>query len=141
MSKALKKKFKKELFTKFAKAINEYELLKPNDKVAVCISGGKDSMLLAKLFQELKNHNKFKFELVFLAMNPGYNDENFELIVKNANKLGIPLTIFESDIFENVGQIVDEIFSDYIRREGNVEPLAANAASTQLLQNKITKPA
>ena len=102
---SIKKKFKKELFTKFAKAINEYDLIKPKDKIAVCISGGKDSMLLAKLFQELKNHNKFDFELVFLAMNPGYNDENFALIEKNANKLGIPLTIFDSDIFSNVEHI------------------------------------
>ena len=102
---SIKKKFKKELFTRFAKAINEYDLIKPNDKIAVCISGGKDSMLLAKLFQELKNHNKFEFELVFLAMNPGYNDENFELIVKNSNKLGIPLTIFDSEIFSNVEHI------------------------------------
>ena len=81
---SIRKKFHKQLFSTFAKAINEYELLKPNDKVAVCISGGKDSMLMAKLFQELKKHNKFEFELVFLVMNPGYNEKNKEKIIENA---------------------------------------------------------
>lgn len=102
---SIRKKFKKELFSKFAKAINEYDLIRPDDKIAVCISGGKDSMLLAKLFQELKGHNKFNFELVFLVMNPGYNKENFELIKENADKLGVPITVFESDIFANVENI------------------------------------
>lgn len=102
---SIRKKFHKELFTKFAKAINEYELLSAGDKVAVCISGGKDSMLLAKLFQELKRHNKFDFELVFLVMNPGYNKENLELIKSNSELMGVPITVFESDIFENVEHI------------------------------------
>ena len=102
---SIRKKFKKELFSKFAKALNEYDLLQQDDKIAVCISGGKDSMLLAKLFQELKRHNKFNFELVFLVMNPGYNDENFELIKQNAKMMDIPLTIFDSDIFSNVEHI------------------------------------
>lgn len=69
-------------FSPFAKAINEYELLKPGDKVAVCISGGKDSMLMAKLFQEIKRHNKFDFELVFLVMDPGYSEVNRLVIEK-----------------------------------------------------------
>lgn len=102
---SIRKKFKKELFSKFAKALNEYDLVQQDDKIAVCISGGKDSMLLAKLFQELKRHNKFNFELVFLVMNPGYNDENFELIKQNAKMMDIPLTIFDSDIFSNVEHI------------------------------------
>ena len=102
---SIRKKFHKELFSKFAKAINEYELLEPNDKIAVCISGGKDSMLMAKLFQELKRHNKFKFELEFLVMNPGYNEENVQLIIENAGALGIPITVFESQIFSNVEHI------------------------------------
>lgn len=102
---SIRKKFHKDIFSKFAKAINEYDLLEPNDKIAVCISGGKDSMLMAKLFQELKRHGKFEFELVFLVMNPGYNDENLELIKSNAELMGIPLTIFESDIFNNVEHI------------------------------------
>lgn len=102
---SLRKKFHKNIFSKFARAINEYDLLQPNDKVAVCISGGKDSMLLAKLFQELKRHGKFEFELVFLVMNPGYNKENLELIKSNAELMGIPVEIFESTIFENVEHI------------------------------------
>lgn len=102
---SIRKKFHKELFSKFAKAINEYDLIQPNDKIAVCISGGKDSMLMAKLFQELKRHNKFNFELVFLVMNPGYNAENLELIKSNAELMGVPITIFESDIFSSVEHI------------------------------------
>ena len=102
---SIRKKFHKELFSKFAKAINEYDLIKPNDKIAVCISGGKDSMLLAKLFQELKRHNKFEFELVFLVMNPGYKQENADLIRENAELMGVPITVFESDIFSNVENI------------------------------------
>jgi tRNA(Ile)-lysidine synthase TilS/MesJ len=102
---SIRKKFHKELFSKFAKAINEYDLIKPNDKIAVCISGGKDSMLLAKLFQELKRHNKFEFELVFLVMNPGYKQENADLIRDNAELMGVPITVFESEIFSNVEHI------------------------------------
>lgn len=102
---SIRKKFHKELFSKFAKAINEYDLIQPGDKIAVCISGGKDSMLLAKLFQELKRHNKFEFELVYLVMNPGYNKENAELIKSNSELMGVPITVFESDIFENVERI------------------------------------
>lgn len=102
VEKSLQKKFHKTIFTKFCKAINEYELISPNDKIAVCISGGKDSMLLAKLFQELKKHNKIPFELVFLCMDPGYAPTNRKLIEENAKILGIPLTIFETNIFESV---------------------------------------
>ncbi len=99
---SIRKKFHKDLFTPFAKAINRYELLQENDRVAVCISGGKDSMLLAKLFQELKRHNKFNFELVFMVMDPGYNEVNRKQIEYNAKVLGVPITIFESDIFDAV---------------------------------------
>ncbi|MDR1018404.1 MAG: ATPase [Lachnospiraceae bacterium] len=102
IEKSIRKKFHKVLFSRFAKAINTYEMLKPGDKVAVCISGGKDSMLMAKLFQELKRHNKFEFELVFLVMDPGYNDLNRKIIEQNAKVLGIPITVFESDIFDAV---------------------------------------
>ena len=102
---SLRKKFHKQIFSKFAKAINEYELLSPGDKVAVCISGGKDSMLMAKLFQELKHHNKFDFELVFLVMDPGYSKENREIIENNAQMLGIPITVFETKIFDSVFNI------------------------------------
>lgn len=99
---SIRKTFHKCIFSPFAKAINEYGLLKPGDKVAVCISGGKDSMLMAKLFQEIKRHNKFDFELVFLVMDPGYSEVNRLVIEKNARMLGIPITIFETQIFDAV---------------------------------------
>ena len=98
IEKSIRKKFHKAIFSKFAKAINEYELLQPGDKVAVCISGGKDSMLMAKLFQELQRHNKFQFELVFLVMDPGYSEMNAEL-------MQIPITVFETQIFDAVYEI------------------------------------
>lgn len=102
---SIRKKFHKQLFTPFARGINQYELLQPGDKVAVCISGGKDSMLLAKLFQEIKRHNKFDFELVFLVMDPGYSEANRKKIEDNAKMLGVPITIFESTIFDTVVEI------------------------------------
>ncbi len=98
----IRKKFKKSIWCKFTKAVREYELVKEGDKIAVCISGGKDSMLMAKLFQELQRHNRFPFEVTFLVMDPGYSKENRQIIENNAKKLNIPLTIFESDIFEAV---------------------------------------
>lgn len=99
---SLRKKFKKTIWSKFTKAINTYELVRPGDKIAVCISGGKDSMLMAKCFQELKLHNKFEFEVKFLVMDPGYSPENRQVIEENARNLNIPITIFESDIFDSV---------------------------------------
>lgn len=102
---SIRKKFHKQLFTPFCKAINDYGLISPNDKIAVCISGGKDSMLMAKLFQELKRHNKIPFELVFLVMDPGYSEKNREKILSNAKILHVPIEIFETDIFENVEHI------------------------------------
>ena len=99
---SLRKKFLKSIWCKFTKAINEYELVKPGDKIAVCISGGKDSMLMAKLFQELKRHNKFDFEVKFLVMDPGYSPANRQVIEENAKRLEIPIEIFESDIFDSV---------------------------------------
>ena len=94
------KTYRKELWAKFVRALDDYELLSPNDKVCVCISGGKDSMILAKLFQELHRHSKFEFELKFLMMNPGYNKENLDLIIHNLEVLNIPAHIVESNIFE-----------------------------------------
>lgn len=102
---SIRKKFRKKLFSRFTKAIVEYELIQPNDKIAVCISGGKDSFAMAKLFQELKRHNKIPFEIIFLLMDPGYNAENREKIETNAKLLNIPLTVFETDIFESVFNI------------------------------------
>ena len=105
VEKSIRKKFHKALFSRFAKAINEYRLLEEGDKVAVCISGGKDSMLLAKLFQELKKHNKFNFGLEFLVMDPGYKKANREALENNAKLLNIPVTIFETQIFDAVYEI------------------------------------
>ena len=99
------KKFRKPIWRAFTRALNTYDLIQEGDKIAVCISGGKDSMLMAKLFQELKKHGKFQFETVFLVMNPGYNADNWKIIQDNAELLGIPLTVFESDIFDTVAEI------------------------------------
>lgn len=102
VEKSIRKRFHKKIWSRFTKAINEYELVKEGDRIAVCISGGKDSMLMAKLFQELKRHNKFDFDVCFLVMDPGYSPENRKVIENNAKKLNIPITIFESDIFDSV---------------------------------------
>lgn len=102
---SIRKKFRKNIWCQFTKGINEYELVKEGDSICVCISGGKDSMLMAKLFQELKRHNKFDFDLKFLVMDPGYNQVNRQLIEDNVAALNIPITIYESDIFEAVVNI------------------------------------
>lgn len=102
---SLRKRFRKTIWSRFTKAINTYELVKPKDTIAVCISGGKDSMLMAKCFQELKLHNKFDFTVKFLMMDPGYSAANRKMIEENAKKLNIPITIFETEIFESVYHI------------------------------------
>lgn len=105
IEKSIRKKFHKTIFSRFTKAINEYELVKEGDKIAVCISGGKDSMLMAKLFQELQKHRKVNFDVIFLVMDPGYNETNRKVIEENARLLNIPITIFETNIFETVYEI------------------------------------
>lgn len=102
---SIRKKFRKTIWCRFTRAVREYELVKEGDKIAVCISGGKDSMLMAKLFQELKRHNKFNFEVLFLVMDPGYSPANRQIIEANAKRMNIPITIFESDIFDAVFNI------------------------------------
>ncbi len=99
IERSINTKFRKTLWTPFIQAIKDYELIAPNDKIAVCISGGKDSMLMAKLLQELQKHSDFPFELVFLVMDPGYAPVNRRKIEDNAALLRIPITVFESDIF------------------------------------------
>lgn len=99
---SIRKKFRKSIWRKFTKAINQYELVQKGDQIAVCISGGKDSMLMAKLFQELKLHNKFDFGVRFLVMDPGYSPANRARIEENAALLHVPVTIVESDIFDAV---------------------------------------
>ncbi len=102
---SIRKKFHKSLFSPFARACKTYELIKEGDHIAVCISGGKDSMLMAKLFQEIKRHNKVNFDLTFMVMDPGYNEVNRALIESNAKLMGIPITVFESDIFNAVDTV------------------------------------
>ena len=99
------KKYRRAIWRPFTKALNEYQLIREGDRVAVCISGGKDSMLLAKLIQELKKHGRVHFETTFLIMNPGYNEDNWKIIQDNASLLGIPLTVFETHIFDTVAAI------------------------------------
>ena len=102
---SIRKRFRKKLFSRFTKAIVEYDLIQPDDKIAVCISGGEDSFVMAKLFQELKRHNKIPFGLVFLVMDPGYNEANRRAIERNAKLLDIPITVFSTDIFDSVSNI------------------------------------
>ena len=100
IERSINKRFRKELWAPFMTAIIKYELIQPGDKIAVCISGGKDSMLMAKLMQELHKHTRVPFDLIFLCMDPGYNPINREKIESNARLLEVPLTIFETDIFD-----------------------------------------
>ena len=99
IERSINKKFRKELWTPFVAAIKRYELIQAGDRIAVCISGGKDSMLMAKLMQELQRHSDVPFELVFLVMDPGYNEINRRKIESNAALLGVPITVFETDVF------------------------------------------
>ena len=98
-------KYRKTIWSKFVKAVQEYELIKENDNIMVCISGGKDSFLLAKCIQELIRHGKFPFTAHYVVMDPGYNEVNRKLIEENAKKLNIPIEIFESNIFDSVASI------------------------------------
>lgn len=99
------KKYRKDIWSKFIKAVIDFELIKENDKIMVCISGGKDSFLLAKCIQEIKRHGKVNFDAYYVCMNPGYNETNKELIISNAKLLNIELEMFESDIFDAVSNI------------------------------------
>ena len=102
---SLIKTYRKTLWNPFIAAVKRYELVSPGDRIAVCISGGKDSMVLAKLMQELQRHTDQPFSLVFLAMDPGYNPANRQLLEANAERLGVPLTVFESGIFDVTTQV------------------------------------
>ena len=108
IEKSIIKRYRKDIWANFIKAIKEYNLISDDDKIAVCISGGKDSFLLAKCMQELKRHGKINFELHFIVMNPGYNKKNLDKIISNAKKLNIPIHIFNSDIFDTVDRISKE---------------------------------
>ena len=99
------KKYRKDIWAKFVKAVIDYKLIEENDKIMVCISGGKDSFLLAKCMEEIKRHGKVKFDLCFVCMNPGYNEKNRDLILSNAKTMNIDLEMFDSDIFEIVSSV------------------------------------
>lgn len=107
IERALIKTYRKKIWNRFTKGIREYDMIQNGDKIAVCMSGGKDSMLMAKCFQELKKHGKIEFDLVFLVMNPGYTEINKQKIIDNANLLNIPITMFETKIFDVVEEIDD----------------------------------
>lgn len=102
---SIKTTYRKKIWAKFVKGIQEFEMIKEGDSIAVCISGGKDSMLLAKCFQELKRHRKMNFEVKFIVMNPGYNELNKEKVIDNAKLLNIPIEMFETNIFNQVANI------------------------------------
>ena len=101
------KKYRKDIWSKFVKAVADYKLISENDKIMVCISGGKDSFLLAKCIEELIKHGKFKFEARYVCMNPGYNEFNKELILENAKRLNVNLEMFETNIFDTVASITE----------------------------------
>ncbi len=105
IEKTIIKTYRKEIWTKFTKAIKDFSLIKENDKIAVCISGGKDSFLLAKCLQEIKKHGKINFELEFISMNPGYNSNVLKSIKKNCKLLNIPIKIFNTDIYPYVSSL------------------------------------
>lgn len=99
------KKFRKQIWSRFVKAVQEYKLIEENDKIMVCISGGKDSFLLAKCMQELKRHGKVNFECYYAVMDPGYSAYNKKMIIDNAKILNIPIEVFSSDIFDIVENV------------------------------------
>ena len=94
------KKYRKTIWNNFVASVQEYDLISEGDKIAVCISGGKDSMLMAVCMRNLQRYSKVKFDLVYLVMDPGYNEENRQRIEENARLLNVPITVFESDVFE-----------------------------------------
>lgn len=102
IERSINKKFRKEIFCKVVEAIKEFNLVEDNDKIAVCISGGKDSFLLAKCLQELQKHKQISYELKFIVMNPGYNQKNLSKLIENAKVLNLDIEIFNTDIFEIV---------------------------------------
>lgn len=109
IERSLVKTYRKKIWTKFVKAIKDYNLIEEGDKIAVAVSGGKDSLLMAKCFQELQRHGQMNFELEFIAMDPGYHPQIKELLIENCEHLGIPVTIYEGKVFE----VVDKIAKDY----------------------------
>ena len=137
IEKTITKRFRKEIWKKFVKAICDFEMISEGDKIAVCISGGKDSMLMAKCFQELKKHRKMNFELEFIVMNPGYNELNKEKIISNSKLLNIPITMFETDIFgRSLWETVDVPAEtmDITHEDGTIETVEIRSACIETHQ-------
>lgn len=108
IEKSIIKKYRKEIWSRFVRAIKDYELINKGDKIMVCISGGKDSFLLAKCMQEIKRHGQVDFDVKYVCMNPGYSEKNLLMIMENAKTLNIPLEIFNSDVFEVAEKLAEE---------------------------------
>ena len=132
IEKSLQKKYRKEIFSKFVRAVKDFNLVSPGDKIAICISGGKDSFLLAKCFQELKRHNKFDFELRFIVMNPGYTKEKLDQVISNAKYLNIPIEVFDTNIFEVVKDTTSPCFLCARMRRGCLYSKAAELGCNQI---------
>ena len=114
------KKYRSTIYRKFINAVKDYDLIKENDKICICISGGKDSFLLAKCMQELQKHSKYKFDLEYIVMNPGYKEENINLINKNLKLLNIEAKIYKSNIFEEIINTVSPCYLCARKRRGNL---------------------
>lgn len=108
IEKSIIKKYRKDIWSRFVRAIKDYELINKGDKIMVCISGGKDSFLLAKCMQEIKRHGQVDFDVKYVCMNPGYSEKNLLMIMENAKTLDIPLEIFNSDVFEVAEKLAEE---------------------------------
>ncbi|HOP65948.1 MAG TPA: ATP-binding protein, partial [Bacilli bacterium] len=132
IEKSIIKKYRKEIWSKFVNAIKDYELIQENDKIAVCISGGKDSFLLAKCLEELKRHGKFKFDLEFILMDPGFNKKGIKKIKKNANILKIPLKIFKSNIFKDIKGEDSPCYVCARKRRGHLYNYAKNLGCNKI---------
>lgn len=126
------KRFRKEIWRLFTKAINEFNLIENGDKIAVCISGGKDSFLLAKCMEELKRHGKIDFDLEFILMNPGYKEDHLNLIKENASKLNLDIHYFDYDIFDQIKDLPSPCYYCARKRRG-----ALYAKAESLGCNKI----
>lgn len=132
IEKSIIKKYRKEIWSKFIKAIKEYDLIKENDKIAVCISGGKDSFLLAKCLEELQRHGKFKFDLEYLVMDPGFTKEGLKRIKDNANILNLPIKIFKSNIFKDVQKEESPCYVCARKRRGHLYNFAKNLGCNKI---------
>ena len=131
VERSITKKFRNEIWNKFIRAVKEYELIQSGDKIAVCISGGKDSMLMAKLMQMLQRYSDIPFDLIYLVMDPGYNEINRQKIESNAALLHIPIQIFETNTF--VQKCAEVIF---IIRLKNWDVIRLLLVTTSLMSSK-----